>query len=402
MKKKAFLLSTIFSAIFVYAQVGINTITPKATLDIEGNPSDISKIDGLIVPRLTRAELTTKGDSLYGNPQNGSLIYITNVSGGNNLSQRVNITATGYYYFDSNINQWKNITGGPWNMVTSIIPASANNQDIYQMGKVGIGDFSIESPTADLDVKGSVFTRTDSGIRNMLYFNSTATATPDVLMKRTSANNLQTEAVFTVRNNGSSGTVNVQSFDAVADSFPSFAINKDGVIVLGSGDAATDVRLSRGGANLFRAQNTTFAVSRTGPIDTTPAIRVSTNDLNSVSNPNPMFEVMINGKLRWGAGTVNIPDINLERDATTSKLKLTGVAYSGSAGNRYLLIDPSTGLISMSTGSASSVARSSNAFSNIANYDVVIEDLKSQIKSQNEKITQLEIILNKLSSQIPN
>lgn len=52
-----------------YAQegaVGINTTAPRATLDIVAFPTDLSKADGLLAPRLTRLELSNKGDTLYG------------------------------------------------------------------------------------------------------------------------------------------------------------------------------------------------------------------------------------------------------------------------------------------------------------------------------------------------
>lgn len=399
MKKKVTFISCFLAFFVSYGQVGINTTSPQLTLDVVSKLGPTDK-DGFTAPRLTRAQLTAKGNTLYGIGQNGAIIFITDITGGNTNNQRVNITETGYYYFDSASNIWQKMPSKnevtalePWQIANSSLKATRNNESIYQNAQIGIGDFSSDSPTSDLDVKGSSFIRTNSGIGNHLYFNSAVTSTPDVLIKRAAANNLQIESVLTTRNNGSGGTVNIQSYDAVADAFPSFAINKDGVIVLGNGDVPVDVRLSRGGPNLLRSQNTALAISRIGPTDITPAFRVSTNDLNSILNPNPMFEVMVSGKLRWGAGTTNVPDLNLERDGITSKLKLTGTAYSGSAGNRYLLIDPSTGLISMSSGSATSVARSmSNGVS-----DSVIQDLQDQITKQNEKINRLEILINNLS-----
>ncbi|MNU12744.1 hypothetical protein D3C71_07750 [compost metagenome] len=53
----------------VYSQVGIDTETPKATLDVTGKPSDLTKADGIIAPRLKGSELKAK-DALYGADQN--------------------------------------------------------------------------------------------------------------------------------------------------------------------------------------------------------------------------------------------------------------------------------------------------------------------------------------------
>ena len=86
-------------------RVGINTETPKTTFDVNGKKDGsgkllITDITGMQAPRLTRAELTDKGNTLYGTDQKGALIYVTDITGGNSLSQRINITAAGYYYFD--------------------------------------------------------------------------------------------------------------------------------------------------------------------------------------------------------------------------------------------------------------------------------------------------------------
>ncbi|TDX87246.1 hypothetical protein [Epilithonimonas xixisoli] len=114
---KKLLVSSLFLATIstINAQVGINTDAPKSTMDIRGKvdgtgvslPSDIT---GLQAPRLTRAELTSKGDGLYGTDQKGALVYITDIAGGDTLNQRVKITAVGYYYFDGAL--WQSVSSG--------------------------------------------------------------------------------------------------------------------------------------------------------------------------------------------------------------------------------------------------------------------------------------------------
>ena len=62
-------MKTFLSIIFIIAasclsaQTGINTDTPKATLDITAKKEAL-KADGLLPPRLTLAELTAKGNNL--------------------------------------------------------------------------------------------------------------------------------------------------------------------------------------------------------------------------------------------------------------------------------------------------------------------------------------------------
>ena len=147
------MLSAIASA--QEARVGINTTTPKTTLDVSGKLNtagtaiDPTDMTGLQAPRLTRAELTNKGD-IYGADQKGALIYITDITGGNITTQRINIDAVGYYYFDGSV--WQKVSADanePWYNVATNTGATANTQDIYQTGKVGIGT---STPTAPLHV----------------------------------------------------------------------------------------------------------------------------------------------------------------------------------------------------------------------------------------------------------
>jgi len=97
--------------IIAYAQtgrVGINTVTPQTTFDLNGQKDSggvllVSDITGLQAPRVSRQELTAKGNSLYGTNQRGAIIYINDVSTGDVLSQRANINTIGYYYFDGTL-----------------------------------------------------------------------------------------------------------------------------------------------------------------------------------------------------------------------------------------------------------------------------------------------------------
>lgn len=99
MKQYYILVLALFTSIPFYAQIGINTEFPKATLDVKASLVT-SHIAGMQAPRLTLAELSSKGNSLYGASQVGVIIYITSISGGGNTGQRANITVPGYYYFD--------------------------------------------------------------------------------------------------------------------------------------------------------------------------------------------------------------------------------------------------------------------------------------------------------------
>ncbi|REC63526.1 hypothetical protein DRF65_05370 [Chryseobacterium pennae] len=98
--KKLISLILIGTAPIVFAQIGINTDNPKATLDVTSK-NDALAIEGLLPPRLTRAELTEKGNTLYGTEQDGAIIYINDASGGDQQSQREYIDGKGLYIFDA-------------------------------------------------------------------------------------------------------------------------------------------------------------------------------------------------------------------------------------------------------------------------------------------------------------
>jgi|GEM_PF-2399021 hypothetical protein len=107
---KYFLLVGMSCASLAFSQtkgsVGINTNTPKSTLDVSGNNnSSPTEIIGLQIPRTTRAEITAK-NSLYGNNQIGAMIYVTDISGGNadKSSPRKHMTKTGVYQLTNTIN----------------------------------------------------------------------------------------------------------------------------------------------------------------------------------------------------------------------------------------------------------------------------------------------------------
>ncbi|MCC3217164.1 DUF5412 domain-containing protein [Chryseobacterium sp. X308] len=113
MKTKFTNLTAILISGVFFAQVGINTASPKTTLDVSatrdtsGLITNNSQTFGLQAPRLTRAELTAN-TATYGINQTGALIYITDVTGGDATGQRINVTAMGYYYFDGTV--WQRLT----------------------------------------------------------------------------------------------------------------------------------------------------------------------------------------------------------------------------------------------------------------------------------------------------
>lgn len=123
MKKRIILLSSLLSmGAITKAQVGINTTTPTATFDVvaKNATGTSTTIDGLLAPRLDR-ERALNMTSV----PSGTLIYVNDVATGSATGQAVNITATGYYYFE----------GGVWQRLTT--PSAVNAQNWGLTGNSG-------------------------------------------------------------------------------------------------------------------------------------------------------------------------------------------------------------------------------------------------------------------------
>lgn len=103
MKKNIIILGTLLISGVAFSQVGIDTETPKATLDVMAKPTDLTKTDGFIAPRVKGSELKAK-DSNYAADQTGAIVYVTEALAIANVTPKTtNVTSIGYYYFDGAI-----------------------------------------------------------------------------------------------------------------------------------------------------------------------------------------------------------------------------------------------------------------------------------------------------------
>lgn len=135
MKKTIFTLLAIITTSVIYSQVGIDTETPNATFDVVADPTDLTKPDGIIAPRLTGAELKDK-DNSYNAEQNGAIVFVTTAVDAPTL-RTVNITERGYYYFDSSrgtVGEWVKIGAGSGLSNTTADNGLTKTSDNIQLG----------------------------------------------------------------------------------------------------------------------------------------------------------------------------------------------------------------------------------------------------------------------------
>lgn len=96
-KELSFLIPFVFASA-VYGQVGVDTASPKATLDVVAKATDTNIPDGIIAPRLTGNQLKAKDDA-YTQAQNATIVYATSSVSGTPAGKTINVTNSGYYYY---------------------------------------------------------------------------------------------------------------------------------------------------------------------------------------------------------------------------------------------------------------------------------------------------------------
>jgi hypothetical protein len=151
--KKLFLLALVSLSAQFFAQVGVNTTTPTATLDITAKEptGTANTVDGVLVPRVDRQ----RAQSMTSVPTS-TMIYVNNISTGTATGTTVNVDAVGFYYFNGTA--WVKIaTGNGVNIYNADgnlagvrnVNLNGNNLGFTGTGNVGIG---IGAPTAKLEV----------------------------------------------------------------------------------------------------------------------------------------------------------------------------------------------------------------------------------------------------------
>ena len=147
--KKHFFAALLFAAsLTTFAQVGIGTQNPAASLDIVGDPTNSAAMDGVIYPQLTGNQLRTKA---YTPTQMGAMVYVTAADTAP-AGQTINVTTTGYYAFDGTV----------W------IPSSIRPADIPRGLDVTTvtttGDYMVQPTDVFIEFAGSVRSITSTGV----------------------------------------------------------------------------------------------------------------------------------------------------------------------------------------------------------------------------------------------
>lgn len=140
MKKALFIIGFFFIASLSYAQVGINTVTPSAQLQINSsNQASPANNDGIIIPKIDAFPVVNPTAA-----QNSMLVYLTTVSAGQQ---------PGFYYWDNASISWKEFGGtalSGWtlsgnsgtNPATNFIGTTDNKDLVFKRNSVLAGKVS--------------------------------------------------------------------------------------------------------------------------------------------------------------------------------------------------------------------------------------------------------------------
>ncbi|SHE80813.1 hypothetical protein [Dysgonomonas macrotermitis] len=136
MKKRGMILVMMIGIFgLANAQVGINTEAPAVTLDVVVNSStsgNATIAEGVLIPRISLSILKIK-DNAYGNNQNGTLVYVNDITG-TTTAKTVNIKGEGFYYYDAKAGVWKTLETGSGSTI-NIMDNTENITNITINGK---------------------------------------------------------------------------------------------------------------------------------------------------------------------------------------------------------------------------------------------------------------------------
>ncbi|MGX5686549.1 hypothetical protein ACWKWW_18515 [Chryseobacterium cucumeris] len=260
MKKNVLLLGSILISLQTFSQVGINTATPQASLDVTGKPTSTNVLDGIIAPRISGTQLRAK---TYTANQTGAMVYVTAADTAP-AGQTVDIKSSGYYYFDGSLNKWQKLNAGnidltpdafiddPANTMVKLGNTSSGagrvaNTDfvIKDDGTVGIGT---SSPDSGLHIKEN-----STAGSNQLKVESVNNS-PLIALEKTGSNNLSAgtelgKVSFNGKISGAdfslagikanywgNGTTNSSSLTFSTSDRPAAVINENGNMGIGRSD----------------------------------------------------------------------------------------------------------------------------------------------------------------------
>ena len=273
--KRIFILLGFVGLTNIYAQkgrVGVNTDAPKATLDING--SSVDNIKGILIPRVTAAEMKTmSGDANFGGHQHSNLVYLTDtMPTADQADKHEYVTDEGFYYWNNTALKWIPLNDlryvGRGNHIT--MDAGQNGTSLLAgSNNIGIGKGSLNANTGS----NNIAVGASALLKNTLGSAAIAIGT-NALIRNTTGNNNIAIGTNTL-------TQNIAGNNNIAIGVTALKENKAGNNVAIGGEALTNN--TTGKNNIALGPNT---LRQNTSADNNLAIGLNALEANTVGQAN--------------------------------------------------------------------------------------------------------------------
>ncbi|SDR04826.1 hypothetical protein SAMN05421664_3283 [Chryseobacterium soldanellicola] len=163
--KKLYATALLLVGSLVFSQVGINSIDPKATLDIvaKNTTGTLTDTDGILIPHVDRQRAQNMATVAT-----STMIYVNDISTGTNSGKAIHIDEAGFYYFDGSV--WQKLSFNNQSYSLGDIQYSARTGDHegwYLLDGRSIASLpaNAQSAAASLGLAGNLFDATDKTLK---------------------------------------------------------------------------------------------------------------------------------------------------------------------------------------------------------------------------------------------
>ena len=223
--KKLFFVACNLFGVLSFAQVGINTTTPNALLDIRATSATApTNTDGLLIPKVDVFPATNPTAA-----QQGMLLYLTTTSGSN---------APGFYYWNNPTTSWVGIggsaSGNNWALAGNTVNAttdfmgSTNNADvIFKRNNVRAGRIGANNTSFGVNALNPASTGSQNTASGAFSLSSNTTGTHNTASGASSLRS-NTQGIQNTASGSSSLNSNTTGDDNTASGSYSLRYNTEG------------------------------------------------------------------------------------------------------------------------------------------------------------------------------
>jgi len=163
--KKLYTAALLLIGGLIFSQVGINSIDPKATLDIAAKNATgtITDTDGILIPHVDRERAQNMAAV-----ETSTMIYVNDISTGTNSGKAIRIDEAGFYYFDGIVWQKLDINNHSYSLGDIQYSARTTDHDGWYLldGRPVVNlPANAQSAATNLGLTGNLFDAVDKTLK---------------------------------------------------------------------------------------------------------------------------------------------------------------------------------------------------------------------------------------------